>query len=77
MTSANPAQFVKRSVSLSGHRTSVALEQAFWDVIDGAAEARGQSLASLIAGIDRRRDPEQNLASALRLFALAEIQRAG
>lgn len=74
MTERIPSRFFKRSVSLSGHRTSVSLEGAFWDVLEGAAAKREQSLASLIGSIDRDRDEDQNLASALRLFALKEAQ---
>jgi predicted DNA-binding ribbon-helix-helix protein len=60
----------KRSFSLAGHRTSVALEPAFWSVLEQAATARGQSLAGLIAELDASRAPEAPLASTLRLFAL-------
>lgn len=68
----------KRSVSLAGHRTSVALEPAFWAVLDAAAGRRGLALAALVAEIDAgRADPAIPLASALRVFALAEAQRPG
>ena len=60
----------KRSFSLSGHRTSVALEEEFWGVLDGESEATGQSLSALVARIDLTRG-EKPLASALRLRALA------
>jgi predicted DNA-binding ribbon-helix-helix protein len=65
----------KRSFSLSGHRTSVALEEEFWAVLDNEAKATGQSLAALVARIDLGRGPRP-LASALRLHALA-VQRTG
>ena len=61
----------KKSFSLSGHRTSVALEEEFWAVLDKAAE--GASLAALVARFDAARGPSP-LASALRLHALA-VQR--
>ena len=60
----------KRSFTLSGHRTSVALEAEFWAVIDEAALKQRISLAALVAKIDATR-AERPLASALRLFALA------
>ena len=60
----------KRSFSLAGHRTSVALEPEFWAVIDAAALAQGKALAALVAQIDASRG-ERPLASALRLYALA------
>jgi predicted DNA-binding ribbon-helix-helix protein len=63
----------KRSFSLSGHRTSVALEAEFWAVIDQSASRAGQSLAALVAQIDATRG-ERPLASALRLYALAARQ---
>jgi predicted DNA-binding ribbon-helix-helix protein len=63
----------KRSFSLSGHRTSVALEEEFWAILDSEAKATGQSLAALVARIDLTRGTRP-LASALRLHALA-VQR--
>ena len=60
----------KRSFSLSGHRTSVALEAEFWAVIDGVAQSKGQSLAAFVQAIDATRG-DRPLASALRLAALA------
>jgi len=60
----------KRSFSLSGHRTSVALETEFWTVLDDEAKVTGQSLAALVARIDLSRG-QRPLASALRLHALA------
>jgi predicted DNA-binding ribbon-helix-helix protein len=63
----------KRSFTLSGHRTSVALEAEFWAVIDQSAQRDGTSLAALVARIDASRG-ERPLASALRLYALAARQ---
>jgi len=60
----------KRSVQLSGHATSIALEPEFWAVLDEMAQARGSSLAALIVAIDRGREGRP-LASACRLAALA------
>jgi predicted DNA-binding ribbon-helix-helix protein len=61
----------KSSFTLSGHRTSVALEAEFWAVIDAAAARGGHSLAALVGRIDATRG-ERPLASALRLYALAQ-----
>ena len=60
----------KRSFSLSGHRTSVALEEEFWVVIETEAKKSARSLAALVGEIDRERGARP-LASALRLRALA------
>ncbi|RYJ01669.1 MAG: aryl-sulfate sulfotransferase [Acetobacteraceae bacterium] len=63
----------KRSFQLAGHRTSVALEPEFWAVLEAVAARRGHSLAGLVTAIDTARMPtDQPLASALRVFALAE-----
>ena len=64
----------KRSFSLSGHRTSVALEAEFWTVLEAEAVARKQSMAALIQRIDAMRGPRP-LASALRLTALAAVTK--
>ena len=62
----------KRSVTLAGHRTSVALEPEFWAAIEVIAASRGQPLAAYVAEIDAARPPGQPLASALRLAVLRE-----
>jgi predicted DNA-binding ribbon-helix-helix protein len=59
----------KKSFSIAGHRTSVALEQEFWAVLEKAALEAGLSLSAFVAGIDAARG-ERPLASALRLRAL-------
>ncbi|MFT8657042.1 MAG: ribbon-helix-helix domain-containing protein [Acetobacter papayae] len=64
----------KRSLILAGHDTSVALEPAFWTVLDQAATQDGQGLALLVTRIDAARLPGQSLASALRVFALEWLQ---
>lgn len=64
------AQLKKRSVLLTGHATSIALEAEFWAVLDEMAKARGSSLAGLIVRIDAQRG-ERPLASACRVAALA------
>ena len=60
----------KRSVSLSGHATSVALEAEFWAVLDEIAAAAGLSHAGLMKRIDEKRG-RTPLASACRLLALS------
>lgn len=60
----------KRSVSLSGHATSVALEPAFWTVLDAVAAELDLTQAGLMKRIDERRG-RTPLASACRLLALS------
>ena len=61
---------IKRSLSLSGHRTSVALEPEFWAALEAMAATERCSLATLIGRIDAEREPRRALASALRVEAL-------
>jgi predicted DNA-binding ribbon-helix-helix protein len=61
---------VKRSFSLSGHRTSVALEPEFWAALSEIAGRRGVVLSALVSMVDAERDPSRPLASALRIVAL-------
>ena len=59
----------KKSVTLSGHETSIALEAKFWAVLQDMAKARALSLAQLVRDLDERRGAHP-LASACRLAAL-------
>jgi len=71
---------VKRSLSLAGHRTSLALEAEFWAVLDQAALDERVSLAGLIGRIDEDRveaGDELNLASACRVWALKRVRSGG
>lgn len=61
---------LKRSLILSGHGTSVALEPEFWAVLDEMAQQQGQTIGKLVESIDGKRDPNRPLASALRVAAL-------
>jgi predicted DNA-binding ribbon-helix-helix protein len=59
----------KRSIVIAGHKTSVSLEDKFWDSLKEIARQRGMTLGALIAAIDRDRE-HPNLSSAIRLFVL-------
>lgn len=65
---------VKRSFTLAGHRTSIALEAEFWQVLEQMAEARACSLASLISELDAERSADRPLASLLRVHALTRFR---
>ncbi len=60
----------KRSINLSGHATSLALEPEFWTALEALAASEGVSLAALVGRIDKGRG-ERALASACRVAALA------
>lgn len=66
----HPGFLFKRSFTLAGHRTSVALEAEFWAALAVIAAARGRSLSALVAEIDAARGTARPLASALRVYAL-------
>ncbi len=59
----------KRSVVLTGHATSVALEPEFWAVLDAIGAERNLSHAALLASVDETRG-RRSLASACRVLAL-------
>lgn len=63
---------VKRSISLAGHRTSLALEPEFWAAAERLAEARGLSLPAFVLEIDAIRG-DRNLASAVRVAVLTAL----
>ncbi len=62
---------VKRSLTLRGHRTSVSLEDEFWQAFCEIAKAKGLAINKLAADIDEERGIESGLASAIRLYVLA------
>jgi predicted DNA-binding ribbon-helix-helix protein len=66
---ARRSALVKRSLTISGHRTSISLEDAFWRQVQILAQKRAQSISGLIAQIDAARG-EANLSSAIRVFVL-------
>lgn len=62
----------KHSVVIAGHRTSVSLENAFWEALGDIARQRGLSVNRLIVEIDRGRS--SNLSSAIRVFVLETLR---
>ena len=67
------AGIVKRSVSIAGHRTSISLEEPFWQILREIAEREKLSIQALIGRIDAERG-EQNLSSAIRVFVLNDLR---
>jgi predicted DNA-binding ribbon-helix-helix protein len=59
----------KRSIVIGGHKTSISLEDAFWNELKMIAGERGMNLSELVSSIDQSRQ-HGNLSSAIRLFVL-------
>jgi len=62
----------KRNIEIGGFKTTVSLEDAFWDALKGIAAAQGSSAVQLVGRIDSERRERQhiNLSSAIRLYVL-------
>jgi predicted DNA-binding ribbon-helix-helix protein len=60
---------LKRSIVIEGHKTSVSLEDEFWESFKEIAEERGMTVTAMIGAIDDDRK-HANLSSAIRLFVL-------
>lgn len=64
---------VKRSITISGHRTSLSLESEFWTELRRLAEDRDTSMAALVGQIDAARGT-RNLSSAVRVYILQQLR---
>jgi predicted DNA-binding ribbon-helix-helix protein len=69
MTGSSAGELKKRSFSIAGHRTSVALEPEFWIALHAEAREERLPLTAIVARVDQARG-ERNLASALRVHVL-------
>lgn len=63
----------KISVSLSGHQTSITIEDEFFDVLKKIAEQDKTSVAAIINSIDANRGSESNLSSEIRIWILRRL----
>jgi predicted DNA-binding ribbon-helix-helix protein len=70
-----PVKKLKRSVTISGHRTSVSLEAEFWQALTEIAAELKRPLAKLIDEIDKREGRGNNLSGALRVYVLAHYRK--
>ncbi len=65
------ARPLKRSFKIRGHRTSLSLEQPFWDALRDIADREKVPLSKLVAEIDTMRDANASgLSGAVRVFIL-------
>ncbi len=68
------ARPVKHSVTLRGHRTSISLEDEFWNEFKEIADELDLPINALVAQIDADRGMEAGLASAIRVFVLQTLK---
>jgi predicted DNA-binding ribbon-helix-helix protein len=66
----------KHSIVINGHKTSVSLEEAFWNGMKEISAQHGKTVSELITGIDSGKD-RGNLSSAIRLFVLDYYKAGG
>jgi predicted DNA-binding ribbon-helix-helix protein len=64
---------VKRSIVIAGHKTSVSLEDAFWNGLKEIARIQEITLSKVVHDIDEHRQ-QGNLSSAIRLFVLDKLR---
>lgn len=62
---------IKRSLTLKGHRTSVSLEDEFWNAFRDISKKKSIPINTLAYEIDVNRDPGTGLASAIRVYVLS------
>jgi predicted DNA-binding ribbon-helix-helix protein len=70
------SQVIKRSVVIEGHKTSVSLEDPFWNDLKEIASVHRTTTSKMIAEIDKTRQ-HNNLSSAIRLFVLDQVRTHG
>jgi predicted DNA-binding ribbon-helix-helix protein len=67
------SRVIKRSLVVGGHKTSVSLEDVFWNELRAIAHARHMHLSELVGRIDSERQ-HCNLSSAIRLFVFEQCR---
>src|SRR5215470_6570320 len=67
---------VKRSIIRDGHKSSVSLEDQFWDGLREIAERERVTVSALVGTIDHGPN-RRNLSSAIRVFVLDHFRRNG
>ena len=66
---------VKRSVIRNGHKSSISLEDQFWDALREIADHEHMAISALVATIDHGRTTN-NLSSAIRVHVLDYFRRS-
>ena len=66
---------IKRSVLINGRRTSISLEDEFWEALREIAAQRRVRLPKLVEQIDQHRN-NINLSSAIRVFVFSHFRKS-
>lgn len=69
------SSLVKRSIIIHGHKTSISLENIFWDALRTIALERNKSISALVGEIEQQRETA-NLSSATRVFVLRHFKES-
>jgi predicted DNA-binding ribbon-helix-helix protein len=70
------SRIARRTIVIGGRKTSMSLEDAFWNEFKKIAAERAMTLSALVSSIDSSRE-QPNLTSAIRLFVLNYYMQAG
>jgi predicted DNA-binding ribbon-helix-helix protein len=65
----------KLSINISGHLTSLSLENEFLDALTEIAIRKNKSVAKIVREIDESRESKTNLSSAVRIWILKEARK--
>ena len=63
-------EILKRSIVIANQKTSVSLEDQFWNGLKEIADARHQTISGMVTAI-KMAHKQRNLSSAIRQFVLA------
>lgn len=68
------SQVIKRSIVINGQKTSVSIEEPFWQVLKEIAKERAIRVSALVATIKANRGENSNLSSAIRVHILSHLR---
>jgi predicted DNA-binding ribbon-helix-helix protein len=64
---------IKRSIAIDGRKTSIGIEDDYWNSLQEIAHQRNEAVSRLVTRINAERK-FANLSSAIRLFVLEHYQ---
>src|ERR1700761_8477047 len=70
-STATNSTVTKRSVVIAGRKTSISLEDEFWNGLKAIARHHQRTLSAVVGEIDQKR--HGNLSSAIRVFVFGNL----